>query len=42
MFNSLRFRLLVALILVVVATVGGMAFVSTQITTRTLDRKSVV
>jgi hypothetical protein len=35
MFHSLRFRLLVALILVVIAVVGGVALVSTQITTRT-------
>jgi signal transduction histidine kinase len=34
MFRSLRFRLLVVLILVVVAAVGGIALVSTQVTTR--------
>ncbi|MEA3339931.1 MAG: HAMP domain-containing protein, partial [Chloroflexota bacterium] len=35
MFHSLRFRLLVALILVVVVVVGGIALASTQVTTRT-------
>ena len=34
MLHSLRFRLLVALILVVVAVVGGIALISTQVTTR--------
>jgi len=38
MFHTLRFRLLVVLILVVVATVGGIAFVGTQVTTRTFHR----
>lgn len=37
MFHSLRFRLLVVLILVVIAAVGGIALVSTQITTRTMQ-----
>jgi signal transduction histidine kinase len=37
MFHTLRFRLIVVLILVVVATVGGIAFVSTQVTTRTFQ-----
>lgn len=37
MFHSLRFRLLVVLILVVIAAVGGIALVSTQITTRTVQ-----
>jgi signal transduction histidine kinase len=37
MFHSLRFRLLVALILVVIAVVGGIALVSTQITRRTFQ-----
>ena len=37
MLRSLRFRLLVVLILVVVAAVGGMALVSTQVTTRTFQ-----
>jgi len=37
MFHSLRFRLLMVLILVVVAAVGGIAFVSTQVTTRTFQ-----
>jgi len=37
MFHSLRFRLLVALILVVVVMVGGMALVSIQVTTRTFQ-----
>jgi signal transduction histidine kinase len=35
MFHTLRFRLLVVLILVVVAAVGSIALVSTQVTTRT-------
>ena len=46
MFHSLRFRLLVVLILVVVAAVGGIALVSTQVTTRTFqgyeDRRGVM
>ncbi|MBL7064213.1 MAG: HAMP domain-containing protein [Anaerolineae bacterium] len=37
MFHSLRFRLLVVLILVVVAAVGGIALASTQVTTRTFQ-----
>jgi len=37
MFHSLRFRLLVAVILVVVAVVGGIALVSVQVTTRTFQ-----
>jgi len=37
-FHSLRFRLLVALILVVVAAVGGMAFFNTLATTRMFTR----
>ncbi|MCR4406989.1 MAG: ATP-binding protein [Anaerolineae bacterium] len=37
MFHSLRFRLLVVLILVVIVAVGGIALVSTQITTRTVQ-----
>ncbi|MDY7078389.1 MAG: ATP-binding protein [Chloroflexota bacterium] len=37
MFHSLRFRLLVALILVVMAAVGGIAIVGTQVTTRTFQ-----
>lgn len=37
MFHSLRFRLLVVLILVVIAAVGGIALASTQITTRTVQ-----
>ncbi|MBU0703434.1 MAG: HAMP domain-containing protein, partial [Chloroflexi bacterium] len=37
MFHSLRFRLLVALILVVVVAVGGIALISTQVTTRTFQ-----
>jgi len=36
-FHTLRFRLLAVLILVVVAAVGGIALVSTQVTTRTLQ-----
>jgi len=36
-FNSLRFRLLVALILVVVVAVGGIALISTRVTTRTFQ-----
>lgn len=36
-FHTLRFRLLVVLILVVVAAVGGIALVSTQVTTRTFQ-----
>jgi len=38
MFQSLRFRLLVVLILVVVAAVGGMAFFNTLATTRMFTR----
>ncbi len=38
MFHSLRFRLLVVLILVVVAMVGGMAFFNTLATTRMFTR----
>jgi signal transduction histidine kinase len=38
MFHSLRFRLLVVLILVVVAAVGGMAFFNTLATTRMFTR----
>ena len=37
MFHSLRFRLLVVLILVVIVAVGGIALVSTQITTRSVQ-----
>jgi signal transduction histidine kinase len=37
MLHPLRFRLLVMLILVVIATVGGIALVSTQVTTRTFQ-----
>ena len=37
MFHSLRFRLLLVLILVVVAAVGGIALVSTRVTTRTFQ-----
>jgi len=36
-FHTLRFRLLVVLILVMVAAVGGIALVSTQVTTRTFQ-----
>jgi signal transduction histidine kinase len=38
MFHSLRFRLLVVLVLVVVAAVGGMAFFNTLATTRMFTR----
>jgi signal transduction histidine kinase len=38
MFHSLRFRLLVTLILVVVAAIGGMAFFNTLATTRMFTR----
>jgi signal transduction histidine kinase len=38
MFHSLRFRLLVVLILVVVAAIGGMAFFNTLATTRMFTR----
>jgi signal transduction histidine kinase len=37
MFHSLRFRLLLVLILVVIAAVGGIALVSSQVTTRTVQ-----
>jgi signal transduction histidine kinase len=37
MFHSLRFRLLVVLILVVIAAVGGIALVSSQVTARTVQ-----
>ncbi|MDY6878501.1 MAG: ATP-binding protein [Chloroflexota bacterium] len=37
MFYSLRFRLLVVLILVVMAAVGGIAIIGTQVTTRTFQ-----
>jgi len=46
MFHSLRFRLLVVLILVVIVAVGGIALVSTQITTRSVqgyeDRRGIM
>jgi len=46
MFHSLRFRLLVALLLVLVALVGGIAFASTRVTARTFrdyqDRRGVL
>jgi signal transduction histidine kinase len=35
MFSSLRFRLIIALVLVVVAVVGGIVFASTQVTAQT-------
>ena len=38
MVHSLRFRLLVVLVLVVVAAVGGIALVGTQVTARTFHR----
>ncbi len=37
MFHTLRFRLLMVLVLIVVAAVGGIALVSTRVTTRTFQ-----
>lgn len=46
MFHSLRFRLLVVLILIMVAAVGGIAIASTHVTTRTFhgyeDRRGMM